>query len=118
MGARHSYRHAAGHISGHSRARTLQEPQGFSLCTKAITAPVTEDHMSASRTTKPAADAHADATTTVIAGLRSRLARAGTLNDPAVRCELRKLEELLLIEFDQAGHKPGRHRSPVSATVS
>ena len=76
--------------------------------------------MPASRTTKPmadAADADAAATTTVIAGLRNRLARAGTLDHPAVRCELRKLEELLLIELDQAGHKPGRHRSPVGATV-
>ena len=76
--------------------------------------------MPASRTTKPVADAtdaDAAATTTVIAGLRNRLARAGTLDHPAVRCELRKLEELLLIELDQAGHKPGRHRSPVGATV-
>lgn len=79
--------------------------------------------MPASRTTKPTkparpeadADADATATTTVIAGLRNRLARAGTLDHPAVRCELRKLEELLLLEFDQAGHKPGRHRSPVGA---
>lgn len=75
--------------------------------------------MPASRTTKPVADTDADAaaTTTVIAGLRNRLARTGTLDHPAVRCELRKLEELLLIELDQAGHKPGRHRSPVGATV-
>lgn len=73
--------------------------------------------MPASRTTKPAADAdaHAAATTTVIAGLRSRLTRAGTLDHPAVRCELRKLEELLLLELDHTEHKPGRHRSPVSS---
>ena len=76
--------------------------------------------MPASRANKPAADTTADvsATTTVIAGLRSRLACAGTLNHPAVRCELRKLEELLLSQLDQAGHKPGRHRSPASATCS
>jgi hypothetical protein len=74
--------------------------------------------MPASRTTKPVADADADAvaTTNVIAGLRNRLTLAGTLEHPAVRCELRKLEEFLLVELDQAaGHKPGRHRSPVSA---
>jgi hypothetical protein len=78
--------------------------------------------MPTSRTTQPGAntdaDTDADATTTVIAGLRNRLARTGTLNHPAVRCELRKLEELLLGQLDQAGHKPGRHRSPVSATSS
>jgi hypothetical protein len=76
--------------------------------------------MPASRTTNPGADtdAHVTATTTVIAGLRNRLARAGTLNHPAVRCELRKLEELLLRQLDQAERKPGRHRSPVSATTS
>ena len=64
------------------------------------------------------ADADAAATTTAIAGLRNRLSRAGTLGHPAVRCELRKLEELVLSQLDQAGHKPGRHRSPVSATCS
>jgi hypothetical protein len=76
--------------------------------------------MSPSRTTNPEVDADAEAvaTTTVIAGLRNRLARAGTLNDPTVLCELRKLEELLLSQLDQAGHAPGRHRSPVSATTS
>jgi hypothetical protein len=71
--------------------------------------------MPASPTTSPA-DADVAATTTAIAGLRSRLSRAGTLGHPAVRCELRKLEELLLSQVDQAGHRPGRHRSPVSAT--
>lgn len=76
--------------------------------------------MPASRTTKSGtdADAHAAATTTVIAGLCSRLSRAGTLDHPSVRCELRKLEELLLSQPDHAGHKPGRHRSPVSATTN
>jgi hypothetical protein len=74
--------------------------------------------MPASRTTQQGADADAAATTTVIAGLRNRLARAETLNHPAVRCELRKLDDLLIDRLDQAGHKPGRHRSPVSATAS
>lgn len=65
---------------------------------------------------RPVADADTTATTAVIAGLRDRLARAGTLNHPAVRCELRKLDELLISQLDQAGHAPGRHRSPVGAT--
>lgn len=75
--------------------------------------------MSASLTTKPAADADTDAaaTTTAIAGLRSRLAGTGALNHPEVRCELRKLEELLASHIDLAGHKPGRHRSPVCVTT-
>lgn len=74
--------------------------------------------MPASRTTNAGADADAAAATTAIAGLRNRLARAGTLNHPAVRGELRKLEELLLSQPDQAGHAPGRHRSPVGAATS
>lgn len=63
--------------------------------------------MPVSRTAKPGADtdAHVAATTTVIAGLRNRLARAGTLNHPAAWRELRKLEELLLSQLDQAGHE-------------
>jgi hypothetical protein len=74
--------------------------------------------MPASRMTKPGADTDAETTTTVIAGLRSRLARAGTADHPAVQRELRKLEELLINQLDQAGHTPGRHRSPISATAS
>ena len=71
--------------------------------------------MPVSHTTKVSADADADATTTVIAGLRNRLARVGTMDHPAVRCELRKLEEFLASQFDQPGHAPGRHRSQVNA---
>jgi len=88
-----------------------------------ITAPFTEDPMSPSRMTTPAADTDTDAatdataTTTAIAGLRHHLTGARALNHPAVRCELRKLEELLASQIDQAGHKPGRHRSPVSVTT-
>jgi hypothetical protein len=77
-----------------------------------------EDRMPASRTIKPGADTDAETTTTVIAGLRKRLARAGTADHPAVQCELRKLEELLISQLDQAGHAPGRHRSPASAAAS
>lgn len=73
--------------------------------------------MPSTRMSKPQPDADADATTDVIAGLRERLAHAGTLNHPAVRCELRKLDELLISQLDQTGHAPGRHRSPVSATA-
>ena len=47
----------------------------------------------------------------MIAGLRNRLAHSVTLDHPAVWCELRNLEELLLSQLHQAGHKPGRHRS-------
>ena len=74
--------------------------------------------MPASRTIKPGADADAAATTTEIACLRDRLARAGILDHPAVRCELRKLDELVISQLDQAGHTPGRHRSPASAAVA
>lgn len=72
--------------------------------------------MPATHVVKP--DADTDATTTVIASLRSRLARAGAVEHPAVQRELRKLEELLISKFDQAGQKPGRHRSPLGATAS
>jgi hypothetical protein len=74
--------------------------------------------MPASRTTKPNAHADAETSTTVIAGLRNRLARAGTADHPAVQRELRKLEELLISQLDQAGRTPGRHRSPVSTASS
>jgi len=74
--------------------------------------------MSVSRTIKPGADADADATTTEIACLRDRLAGAGILDHPAVRCELRKLDELVISQLDQAGHAPGRHRSPASVAVA
>jgi len=74
--------------------------------------------MPATRTIKRGTDTDAETTTTVIAGLRNRLARAGTADHPAVQRELRKLEELLISQVDEAGHPPGRHRSPVSATAS
>ena len=71
--------------------------------------------MPATRTAKPGTDA--DATTSVIARLRNQLGHAGVIDHPSVRRELRKLDELLLSQFDQtAGAKPGRHRSPVGAT--
>jgi len=52
----------------------------------------------------------------VIARLRNQLGHAGVIDNPAVRRELRKLDELLLSQFDQTGYKPGRHRSPVGVT--
>ncbi len=58
-----------------------------------------------------------DATTTEIAGLRNRLARGGIVDHPAVQAELRKLEEVLISRLDQAGRKPGRHRSSVIVTA-
>ncbi|HET7012505.1 MAG TPA: hypothetical protein VFI65_01250 [Streptosporangiaceae bacterium] len=72
--------------------------------------------MPASRTattTKP----DADATTTVIARLRNQLGHAGVIDHPSVRRELRKLDELLLSQFDQADYKPGRHRSPIAVAA-
>lgn len=65
--------------------------------------------MPASRTTKSGTDA--TATSSEIARLRNQLGRAGVIDNPAVRRELRKLDELLVGQFDQAGSKPGRHRS-------
>jgi hypothetical protein len=62
--------------------------------------------------TKTSSKPDADATTTVIARLRSQLGHAGVIDHPSVRRELRKLDELLASQFDQTGHKPGRHRSP------
>ena len=67
--------------------------------------------MPASRIIKSGTDA--DATSSVIARLRNQLGHAGVIDNPAVRRELRKLDELLLSQFDQTGYKPGRHRSPV-----
>jgi hypothetical protein len=57
------------------------------------------------------ADTEVAATTTAIAGLRRRLRRQGTVEHPAVRRELRKLEEQLVSLFEQPGRNPGRHRS-------
>src|SRR5579859_1408419 len=54
--------------------------------------------------------AEAAATTTAIAGLRRRLTRPGIFENPAVRRELRKLEEMLAA-YEQAETNPGRHRA-------
>jgi hypothetical protein len=51
------------------------------------------------------------AATTAIAALRGRLRRPGMLDHPAVRRELRKLEEQLSALPEHAGRKPGRHRA-------
>ena len=63
---------------------------------------------------EPAAgtDAEADAASTAIAGLRWRLRRQSTLEHPAVRRELRQLEQQLAAHFERGGYAPGRHRSP------
>lgn len=53
-------------------------------------------------------------TSTVIAGLRGRLRRLRrlpTLDSPALRRELRKLEEELVIWNEHATPNPGRHRA-------
>ena len=71
--------------------------------------------MPTSLRTKPGTAADVAATTTVIAGLRDRLASAETLKHPEVQCELRKLEELLVSDIGQSAYKPGRHRSPAAA---
>lgn len=71
--------------------------------------------MLATRTATPVADTGATATSAAIAELCDRLADSGTLEHPAVRCELRKLEELLITQADYAGHNPGRHRLPGTA---
>ena len=57
-------------------------------------------------------DAEADAASTAIAGLRWRLRRQSTLEHPAVRRELRQLEQQLAAHFERDGCAPGRHRSP------
>jgi len=74
--------------------------------------------MPAFGTTMPCADTEADATTTVIAGLRNRLARAETAGHPAVQRELRKTRRAIDQPLDQTGRKPGRHRFPSTATAS
>src|SRR5262249_23097399 len=56
------------------------------------------------------------ATTSAIAGLRRQLRRLSTIEHPAIRRELRKLDELLATRFEQAGRSPGRHRSEDSKT--
>jgi hypothetical protein len=61
-----------------------------------------------------ATDAEAASTAIVIAGLRWRLRRQGTLKNPAVLGELRKLDEQVTAQLEQ--DRPGRHRSPASKT--
>jgi hypothetical protein len=61
-------------------------------------------------------EAEAAAATTAIAGLRCRFRRQSTLEHPAVRRELRRLEEQLTAQLEQADHKPGRHRSTAGRT--
>jgi hypothetical protein len=56
-------------------------------------------------------EAEAAAATTAIAGLRWRLKRQDTLEHPAVLRELRKLEEQVTAQLEQANRNPGRHRS-------
>ena len=63
-------------------------------------------------------DAEASAASTAIAGLRWRLRRQTTLDHPAVRSELRQLEQQLAAQFERAGRAPGRHRCPDSGTPS
>lgn len=58
------------------------------------------------------ADDDAAAATTAIAGLRWRLSQQGTLEHPAVRHELRMLDEQLAAQLERDGRIPGRHRSP------
>ena len=76
--------------------------------------------LSAPREPAPAggADAEASAASTAIAGLRWRLRRQSTLDHPAVRSELRQLEQQLAAQFERAGRAPGRHRCPDSASPS
>ncbi len=63
----------------------------------------------------PQPDIEVAATTSAIAGLRRRLRRLGLIEDPALRRELRKLEEQLAALFEQAG-RVGRHRVPDGKT--
>jgi hypothetical protein len=55
------------------------------------------------------------AATSVIAELRRLLAAPGMLTHPAIRNELRKLEEQLSAELPCGGRTPGRHRSGPAA---
>jgi hypothetical protein len=64
------------------------------------------------KATQNGTDAEASAASTAIAALRWRLRRQSTLEDPAVRRELRELEQQLAAHFEQDGCAPGRHRSP------
>jgi hypothetical protein len=61
-------------------------------------------------------DAEAEATIIAIAGLRWRLRRRGALEHPDVLREFRRLEQDVLVQMEQAGENPGRHRSPARRT--
>ncbi len=61
-----------------------------------------------------AAEDEVAAATSAIAALGRRLRRQSTLENPAVRCELRKLEEQLVAQLDRAERALGRHRLPAS----
>jgi hypothetical protein len=56
------------------------------------------------------ADSEAEAAATAIAGLRRRLRRPGTLEHPAVKHELRMLEEQVFITVEATAH--GKHAFP------
>src|ERR1022692_4647159 len=62
--------------------------------------------------TRTGADVAAAAT--AIAGLRWRLRRQSTLEHPAVRRELRQLDEQLTAQLDRSARPPGRHRFPAA----
>jgi len=63
----------------------------------------------------PQAHTDAEAAAAVIAGLRRRLAHQSTLEHPAVRRELRHLEQQLTAQLDRPARQPGRHRLPADA---
>ena len=56
-------------------------------------------------------EAEAAATATAIAGLRRRLRRPGTLEHPAVKHELRMLEDQVFVTVQATAH--GKHRFPL-----
>lgn len=58
--------------------------------------------------------ADAAAAATAIAGLRWRLRRQSTLEHPAVRHELRQLDEQLTAQLDRSARPAGRHRFPAA----
>ncbi len=64
------------------------------------------------KATQDSTDAEASAASTAIAALRWRLRRQSTLEHPAVRRELRLLEQQLAAHFERDECAPGRHRSP------
>ncbi len=61
-------------------------------------------------------EAEAAATATAIQGLRRRLRRPGTLEHPAVKHELRMLEEQVFVTVEATAH--GKHRFPLTPAHS